>query len=227
MTTTINTQTTGSIMTSNGYGYAEVLGSQLSQILATGELNGRKATPRLFRGEYVPAVGSVIPTAYGSATVLGYEGTALRVEVTEYDDAYVYVGANGVTIRSAYQQVAHLSEGLNESLFIRIDELHSRLVKENGMSEKKFQSDVLDNMRMYGDNEVLVNIGGLPLNPKGLYMVDLIGLPVESFAEKAKRLEKEANKLLRAARKALRELDADMSDCPEDILAEMESAFGA
>lgn len=208
MTTKSSTQTTGSIMITGSFA---VLGSQLPSIVASEQYNGRQARPRTFNGAYVPAIGSEISTAYGDATVVGYEGTSLRVAVTDF------------VSDSAEKVVASLAKSRNETLWTMLNDWHSKH-KELGMSDAKFDELYFDKVQFFESNEILMQAPNQPVQADTLYMVDTIGVYVDKEKERKALEVAEARKLRKALKRAYAELEE--LDCPEDVASDIAIEFG-
>ena len=199
--------------------------STLKSIELTGSYEGRQCRPRLMRGEYVPAIDSVIPTEYGSGTVVGYEGDTLRVAITDFNEDYCFISSDETVIRTAQEQVAQIASTINSVRWAMLSDWESRMVKDFGMSDKAFNEKYTETINLLGSNEVLVNIRNLPMMSDVLYMIDTIGYTekdTESKAERKARLAMER----KAAKRLANAMLADMDDMPDDIRADIDAEFG-
>ena len=95
----------------------------INGIECDGIVNGRPVTIRRNRfGGVVPAIGSSLPTTYGTARVVGYVDGAVKVAVTEFDEDYAFETHNieNPDILTAEECVERLSECANRGEFFEL-----------------------------------------------------------------------------------------------------------
>ena len=213
--------------------------SQLSQYSQTTHnglacdlvINGQAYTIRKnSQGGMIPALGSVVPTSYGTAQVVGYVGQGAIVQMLDYtDNMYnVYDGKTGEVrdYRDAKEQVAWLANMHNLSIESKIMDFERAFATETGKLSKE-GDERIDGLRLLDVNEIIVEFTASwkPSDETEIVIAPLVLDLKETRTQREKRLAKERKELLRSADRFLDSID--MGDLPDHIMEEMTEQFDA
>ena len=205
----------------------------INGIECDGIVNGRPVTIRRNRfGGVVPAIGSSLPTTYGTARVVGYVDGAVKVAVTEFDEDYAFETHNieNPDILTAEECVERLSECANRGIESLASDIRRLYSTETGNLSKQGK-DMMATLDHYEPNEYRMHLTSSYENYWYAEDVEVVCDYVHSFllanetpSERRKRQAIERKQAVALANKLLEQ--ADNTDIPEDIQAEMAECFG-
>ena len=183
-------------------------------------------------GGVVPSVGSTLLTTYGVGVVKGYSEGSLRVAITEFDKDFVFetFDAHNPDILTADEFVAGLSRCANNGLESMVSDIE-RLYKSEitGKLTKSMQAKV-DSIEWFAPNEFIMNLSSKSNLEKqlidGSVLVDVVAIERETQAERKARKALELAEAKRLRAKLLDAYDAENTECPDDVAAEIADEFG-
>lgn len=202
----------------------------INGVACDGIIDGRPVTIR--RNRYnglVPAIGSTLPTTYGSARVVGYVEGSLKVAITEFDEDYVFetLDTDNPDIMDAMECVEQLSRCANMDIASLESDIRRLFSTDIGNLSKKGEQ-MIANLGHYEPNEYRMNItGSYDLSEDTEVVCDYVYsylLNNETPSQRRKRQAIERKQAVALANKLLEE--SDSNDVPEDIQAEMNECFG-
>ena len=194
-----------------------------------GIVGGRPVTIRRNRfNGLVPAIGSTVPTTYGTARVVGYVEGSLKVRIIDFDEDYEFetLDIENPDILTAEECVASLArcanmgmEGLASDIRRIFATVEGNVTKDgqrmianlDSFAPNEFRMNFTDKAQLSDDVEVLVD-----------YVYSYL-VEKETPIERAKRIAEETRKAQELADELL---GADVADIPADVLAEMAMEFG-
>ena len=127
-----------------------------------GIVGGRPVTIRRNRYDgLVPAIGSTLPTTYGTARVVGYVDGALKVAVTKFDEDYEFetLDIENPDILTAEECVASLSRCANMDSEALASDIRRLFSTDIGNLTKQGEA-MLSNLEYYESNEYRMNLTG-------------------------------------------------------------------
>ena len=194
-----------------------------------GIVGGRPVTIR--RNQYnglVPAIGSTVPTTYGTARVVGYVEGSLKVRMVEFNEDYEFEtkdieNPDILTAEECVERLAMCANMDSESLASDIRRIFSTV---EGNVTKEGQRHIA-NLESFAPNEFRLNFTDKAQLPEDTeVLVDYVYsylVEKETPIERAKRIADETRKAQELADELL---GADVADIPADVLAEMAMEFG-
>jgi hypothetical protein len=196
-----------------------------------GVVDGRPVRVRYNRhGGVIPTVGSTLLTTYGVGVVRGYSEGSLRVAITKFNEDYAFELADGSDIYTAEEKVAMLSRCANAGIDSTIETV-TRLYKSEitGKLSKSWQEKI-DGLERFASNEFIMDLterSNLDVQlVDGSVLVDVVALERETREERKARKALEIAEAKRLRRKLLAQWDAENTDVPEDVAAEIADEFG-
>lgn len=202
----------------------------INGIVCDGIVNGRPVTVRRNRFDgVVPAIGSTLPTTYGTVQVVGYVDGSLKVAVTEFDDDYMFetLDIENPDLLDAQECVERLSECANREIESLASDIRRLYSTETGNLSKQ-GNEMIARLDHYEPNEYRMNLtGSAELSEDTEVVCDYVHsflLANETPSERRKRRAIERKQAVALANKLLEQ--ADNTDIPEDIQAEMAECFG-
>lgn len=202
----------------------------INGIACDGIVDGRPVTIRRNRFDgMVPAIGSTLPTTYGTAQVVGYVDGALKVAVTEFDEDYVFetLDTDSPDILDAEECVERLARCANADIASVASDIRRLFSTDIGNLSKKGEQ-MIANLGYYESNEYRMNLtGSFDLSEDTEVVCDYVYthlLQSETPSERRKRQAIERKQAVALANKLLDE--SDDNEIPEDIQAEMNECFG-
>lgn len=174
---------------------------------------------RLGNGSMTPSIGSVLPTLYGTAQVVGYDRDKCKMKIVKFSDSFEYELSDGSDIQTAEEYVASISRAMNVGVQSMRDTF-TRLYKSDitGQLSKRNVERMEDSYPFYGSDEVVVTLKSNWAKDEDLILVREIGTPKETPQERAR------NKAMARALKALASVELD--ECPDDIADDIAEEFG-
>jgi len=121
-------------------------------------------------GGVVPVKGSILPTPYGDAQVVGYVDGSLRVRVTRFDDEFLHVIEldDDIIIQTADEFVAELACAANRAIQSEISDIYRLKASEfTGKLPKSVQAYV-DSIQEFKPNEFVMDLTPKSVLPDGL-----------------------------------------------------------
>ena len=194
-----------------------------------GIVGGRPVTIR--RNRYnglVPAIGSTVPTTYGTARVVGYVEGSLKVRMVEFNEDYEFEtkdieNPDILTAEECVERLAMCANMDSESLASDIRRIFATI---EGNVTKEGQRHIA-NLESFAPNEFRLNFTDKAQLPEDTeVLVDYVYsylVEKETPIERAKRIADETRKAQELADELL---GADVADIPADVLAEMAMEFG-
>ena len=194
-----------------------------------GIVGGRPVTIR--RNQYnglVPAIGSTVPTAYGTARVVGYVEGSLKVRMVEFDEDYEFEtkdieNPDILTAEECVERLAMCANMNSESL---ASDIRRIFTTTEGNVTKEGQRHIA-NLESFAPNEFRLNFTDKAQLPEDTeVLVDYVYsylVEKETPIERAKRIADETRKAQELAEEMA---GADIADIPADVLAEMAMEFG-
>ena len=194
-----------------------------------GIVGGRPVTIR--RNQYnglVPAIGSTVPTTYGTARVVGYVEGSLKVRMVEFNEDYEFEtkdieNPDILTAEECVERLAMCANMDSESLASDIRRIFSTV---EGNVTKEGQRHIA-NLESFAPNEFRLNFTDKAQLPEDTeVLVDYVYsylVEKETPIERANRIAEETRKTLELAEELA---GADIADIPADVLAEMAMEFG-
>ena len=194
-----------------------------------GIVGGRPVTIR--RNQYnglVPAIGSTVPTTYGTARVVGYVEGSLKVRMVEFNEDYEFEtkdieNPDILTAEECVERLAMCANMDSESLASDIRRIFATI---EGNVTKEGQRHIA-NLESFAPNEFRLNFTDKAQLPEDTeVLVDYVYsylVEKETPIERAKRIADETRKAQELADELL---GADVADIPADVLAEMAMEFG-
>ena len=202
----------------------------INGIACDGVVNGRPVTIRRNRFDgFVPAIGSTLPTTYGTARVVGYVDGALKVAITEFNQDYIFetLDIENPDILDAEECVERLSRCANAEIASLASDIQRLFSTDIGNLTKKGEQ-MIASLGHYEPNEYRMNLtGSFDLSEDTEVVCDYVHsylLQNETPSERRKRQAIERKQAVALANKLLDE--SDNTDIPEDIQAEMAECFG-
>jgi len=195
-----------------------------------GTIDGTPVNVRRNRhGGVVPVKGSMLPTPYGDAQVVGYVDGSLRVRITRFDDEFLFMTEcpKDPEILDAPEFVATLADAANRSIQSMVSDIYRLKASEFTGKLGKADQEYVDSLEAFAPNEFIMDLAkGATIPDDTEVLVDVVLIERETREErKARRaLEVAQAKILR--RKLLAQWDAENSECPEDIASEISDEFG-
>lgn len=196
-----------------------------------GVVDGRPVRVRYNRhGGVIPTVGSTLLTTYGVGVVRGYSEGSLRVAITKFNEDYAFELADGSDILTAEECVAQLSEIRNRAIKCYISDV-VRIHKSEitGKLPKSIQ-DKVNAIEFFEPNEFIMDLterSNLDVQlVDGSVLVDVVALERETREERKARKALEIAEAKRLRRKLLAQWDAENTDVPDDVAAEIADEFG-
>ena len=181
-------------------------------------------------GGVIPSVGSTLLTTYGVGVVKGYSEGSLRVAITDFNDEFEFITADETDILDAQEFVEGLSRCANAGVDSLVSDI-TRLYKSEitGNLPKSWQEKV-DNIERFASNEFIMDLTSQSNLDKqlldGSVLVDVVAIERETKAERKARKALEIADAKRLRRQLLDAYDAEVTECPEDIAAEIAEQFG-
>lgn len=183
-------------------------------------------------GGVVPTVGSTLLTTYGRGVVKGYSEGSLRVAITKFDEDFAFETKDieNPDILTAGEFVAGLSRCANSGLESMVSDIE-RLYKSEitGKLTKSMQAKV-DNIEWFAPNEFIMDLTAKSNLEKqlidGFVHVDVVAIERETQAERKARKALELAEAKRLRAKLLAAYDAENTECPDDVAAEIADEFG-
>jgi len=176
-------------------------------------------------GMMMPAIGTVLPTSYGTGTVTGYVDGFLKVEITDFNDDYEYINADGSEIYDASEMVAKLNRCLCASIESdRADFTRIYKSERTDRLSKTMQDKMIARFPAPLPNEIIISFVGDYLSDTDKIVVKRID-PVQrlSRAEKARQRRLEIAQAKRLADSLL----GEPTDVPDDVQQELDEMFGS
>lgn len=197
--------------------------------LIDGFVDGRPVVIRKMRdGMMMPAIGTIVTMPYGTGIVSGYRDDMLVVDVVEFNESFEFETKDieNPDILDASEYVDSLNRCYRRSVeSFRSD--FQRLYKSEitgNLSERNEQ-------RMWSafpmpstDTEIVIAFTGDYLAPTDHIVVREVTKQRETPSERRARIKAEQAHAKRLADAMLD--DADETDIPEDVMAEIADAFG-
>ena len=180
-------------------------------------------------GGVIPSVGSTLLTTYGVGVVKGYSEGSLRVAITDFNDEFEFITADETDILDAQEFVEGLSRCANAGVDSLVSDI-TRLYKSEitGNLPKSWQEKV-DNIERFASNEFIMDLTSQSNLDKqlldGSVLVDVVAIERETKAERKARKALEIADAKRLRRQLLDAYDAEVTECPEDIAAEIAEQF--
>ena len=192
-----------------------------------GYVDGRPVVLRKGRnGMLIPARGTVVPLSMGTGTVTGYtDDGMLIVNVTEFDDDFMYITASESNIYDAEEYVAMLNRCYRRGIECK-HETFTRLYKSD-VTDKLSDNNMERMLRAFPmpqPTEIIIGFKGNYLKSTDSIVVREITVDRESPKERRARLKAERALAKRLADAMLEELE-DM-DMPDDVADDIANEFG-
>lgn len=180
-------------------------------------------------GGVVPVKGSILPTPYGDAQVVGYVDGSLRVRVTRFDDEFLFMTEcpENPELLDAPQFIATLADAANRSIQSMVSDIYRLKASEITGKLGKADQEYVDSLVGFAPNEFIMDLAkGATIPNDTEVMIDVVSIERETREErKARRaMEIAQAKLLR--RKLLEQWDAENSEVPDDVASEIADEFG-
>lgn len=205
----------------------------INGIECDGVVDGRPVTIRRNRfGGVVPAIGSTLPTTYGTARVVGYVDGAVKVAVTEFDEDYVFetLDIENPDILTAEECVERLARCANMDIESLASDIRRLFSTDIGNLTKQGEK-MIESLGHYEPNEYRMNLTSSYETYWFAEDVEVVCDYVHSYllaketpSERRKRQAIERKQAVALANQLLNE--SDNTDIPEDIQAEMAECFG-
>jgi hypothetical protein len=181
-------------------------------------------------GGYRPAIGTVVPTTYGTGMVARTVGYSVIVDVCDYNDKEwcVFDGSGSrevVDLMDSSERVAFLSDCNNASVKAKINDLKRILTTETGKPSKECLERI-ENMEGLFTNEteyVTKFYANWEPSDDTEILVEFIATPTETKAERKRRLAMERKEAKRLADRLLAEYGDDT--IPDEIMGELDDAY--
>lgn len=194
-----------------------------------GIVGGRPVNIRRNRYDgVVPAIGSTVPTTYGTARVVGYVEGSLKVRIVEFNEDYEFetLDIENPDILTAEECVESLSRCANMGIESFERDLRRIFATVEGNVSKEGRRYIA-NLDSFAPNEFRMNFTDKAQLPEDTeVLVDYVYsylVEKETPIERAKRIAEETRKAQELADELL---GADVADIPADVLAEMAMEFG-
>ena len=201
----------------------------INGIACDGIVDGRPVTIRRSRyNGVVPAIGSTVPTTYGTARVVGYVEGSLKVRIVDFDEDYEFetLDIENPDILTAEECVASLARCANMGIEGLASDIRRIFATVEGNVTKEGQRHIA-NLESFAPNEFRMNFTDkAQLSDDVEVLVDYVYsylVEKETPIERAKRIADETRKAQELADELL---GADVADIPADVLAEMAMEFG-
>ena len=192
-----------------------------------GYVDGQPVVLRKGRdGMLIPARGTVLPLSMGTGIVTGYtEDGMLIVNVTEFDDDFMWINATETNIYDAEEYVAMLNRCYRRGIECN-RETFTRLYKSE-ITDKLSETNIdkmLKAFPMPEPTEIVIGFKGDYLDPTDHILVREITKQRETPSERRARINAERALAKRLADAMLEELeDVDM---PDDVADDIAAEFG-
>lgn len=191
-----------------------------------GYLDGQPVViQRLANGMHKTCEGTRLHLPYGTGKVVGYTpDNRLIMKVTQFNEDFEFVNADGTDVYCAEEYVAKLSSARN--IGIEHDRRRFTELYKSDITDKLTATNAEKMERMYpftAVDEVVVNLSNYPLSDE---MVHVTVIPTEK--ERKEQAEKRRALEVAEALRLRRELLAKYSDdeCPDEVSADIADAFG-
>jgi hypothetical protein len=182
------------------------------------------------KGGYRPAIGTVVPTTYGTGMVARTVGYNVIVDVCDYNDKEwcVFDGSGSrevVDLMDSSERVAFLSTCNNSSVKAKMDDLKRILTTETGKPTKECLERIEDMEGLLTNETEYVTKFYANWEPSDdtEILVEFISTPTESKAERKRRLAMERKEAKRLADRLLAEFGSD--EIPDEIMGELNDAY--
>ena len=178
-------------------------------------------------GQVMPAVGTIVELSYGTARVVGYTPSALRVEVIDFKDNFEFVNADETDIFDAEGYVHNLNRSVvraiecNRRTFTR---LYKSEITET-LSDKNYER-MMEAFPMPTSTEVHVMLDpNYPFPADTQVLATVIAESRETPKERQARIRRE-RAMATAMANAMLSAQADDEAVPADVQAELDEMFG-
>lgn len=174
----------------------------------------------------IPAIGTVLPLSMGTGTVTGYtDDGMLIVNVTEFDDDFMYITASESNIYDAEEYVAMLNRCYRRGIECK-HETFTRIYKSD-VTDKLSDNNMERMLRAYPmpqPTEIIIGFKGDYLKPTDSIVVKSVDRVQRlTKAEKARQRRLEIAQAKRLADALL----GEDTDVPDDVQAELDTVFGS
>jgi len=176
----------------------------------------------------VPVIGSIVPTTYGTARVVGYVEGSLKVRIVQFDEDYEFetLDIENPDILTAEECVASLARCANMGIEGLASDLR-RIHRTDGGNVPKAIEEKIGSLGYFAPNEFRMNFTDKAQLPDDVEV--LVDYVYSYLVEKETPIQR-ANRIAEETRKAQELADellgADVADIPADVLAEMAMEFG-
>lgn len=195
-----------------------------------GVVDGRPVRVRYNRhGGVVPVKGSMLPTPYGDAQVVGYVDGSLRVRITRFDDEFLFMTEcpEDPEILNAPQFVATLADAANRSIQSMVSDIYRLKASEFTGKLGKADQEYVDSIEPFASNEFIMDLAkGATIPDDTEVLVDVVLIERETRDERKARKALEIAEAKRLRRKLLAQWDAENTEVPDDVAAEIADEFG-
>lgn len=182
------------------------------------------------RGGYRPAIGTVLPTAYGTGMVSRTVGYDVIVDMCDYNDSmWCVFDKSGsreiVDIIDSSDRVAFLSDCNNHSVKAKMDSLKSILTTDTGKPTKQCLERIESMEGLFTtETEYLTKFlaNWVPSDDTEI-LVEFISTPTESKAERKRRLAMERKQAKALADRLLAQYGDD--SIPDEIMGELDDLY--
>ena len=191
-----------------------------------GTVNNRPVVLDRIKGNVKPAVGTPVKLSFGTGRVVGYTPSALRVEVTDFNDDFEFITADESDIFDAEGYV----HSLNRCVIRNIEDKRrtfTRVHKSDvtGKLSKTNAERMEESFPMPGSTEVHVLLdANYPFPADTQVWVTELPTEKERKQDAEKRRALELKEALRLKRALLAKFDDD--DAPDDVADDIADAFG-
>ena len=192
-----------------------------------GYSDGRPVRLERRNGQVMPAIGTVVELSYGTARVVGYTPSALRVEITDFNDDFEFVNADETDIFDASEYVKSLNKAIIRSVECQrrtFTRLYKSEITER-LSDTNYER-MMEAFPMPAKTEVHVMLDpAYPFPSDTQVLATVIAEERETPSERQARIRRE-RKMATAMANAMLSAQTDDEAIPADVQAELDEMFG-